>query len=140
VLPKPVNDDLQVTVHEWGTFTSVAGQDGKAIEWRTYRGHDDLPCFVDSFWGVKGNSSGSVRMETPVLYFYSPRNSAANVKVQFPKGTITEWYPKESGPRMANSIEWRNIQIAPDARPDFPAEDRTSHYYAARMTDAAPLQ
>ena len=81
VLPKPVNDDLQVTVHEWGTFTSVAGEDGKAIEWRTYRSHDDLPCFVDS-WGVKGNSAGSVRMETPVLYFYSPRNSAANVKVK----------------------------------------------------------
>jgi hypothetical protein len=22
-----------LTVHEWGTFTSVAGQDGSAIEW-----------------------------------------------------------------------------------------------------------
>lgn len=137
VLPKPVNDDLHITVHEWGTFTSVAGQDGKAIEWRTYRGHDDLPCFVDS-WGVKGNSPGSVRMETPVLYFYSPRNSTANVKVQFPKGTITEWYPRKWGNSM-NSVEWRDIQITPDADPDFPSEGRSSHYYAARETDAAPL-
>ena len=137
VLPKPVNDDLHITVHEWGTFTSVAGEDGKAIEWRTYRGHDDLPCFVDS-WGVKGNSPGSVRMETPVLYFYSPRNSTANVKVQFPKGTITEWYPRKWGNSM-NSVEWRDIQITPDADPDFPSEGRSSHYYAARETDAAPL-
>jgi hypothetical protein len=139
VLPKPV-DDTHMTVHEWGTFTSVAGDDGNAIEWRTYSGPADLPCFVYSFGGIKGNLSGSVRMETPVLYFYSSRNSAANVKVRFPKGTITEWYPKESGSRTPNSIEWRNIQIAPDARPDFPEEYRPSHYYAARLTDAAPLQ
>src|SRR6267143_1795257 len=85
VLPKP-DDDLQITVHEWGTFTSVAGADGNAIEWRTYNGPADLPCFVYSFGGIKGNLSGSVRMETPVLYFYSPRNSAANVEVRFPKG------------------------------------------------------
>src|SRR6266850_385984 len=139
VLPKPV-DDTQTTVHEWGTFTSIAGDDGNAIQWRTYRSSDDLPCFVYSFGGFKGGLSGSVRMETPVLYFYSPRNSAANVKVQFPKGTLTEWYPKESGRRTTNSIEWRNIRIAPDAAPDFPVEDRGSHYYAARLTDAAPLQ
>lgn len=33
-------------------------------------------------------------METPVLYFYSAREVTANVKVQFPHGVITEWYPK----------------------------------------------
>src|SRR6267143_1500910 len=117
VLPKRV-DDTQMTVHEWGTFTSVSGDDGRAIQWRTYGGSGDLPCFVYSFGGIKGNLFGSVRMETPVLYFYSPRNSVANVKVRFPKGTITEWYPKESGRRIPDSIEWHNIQIAPEAAPD----------------------
>src|ERR1700758_3804991 len=81
-LPKPA-DDPRITVHEWGTFTSVAGADGNAVEWRTYSGRSDLPCFIYSFAGIKGNLSGSVRMETPVLYFYSPLNSTANVKVRF---------------------------------------------------------
>ena len=35
-----------LTVHEWGTFTSVAGRNGKAIEWRPAGGPTDLPCFV----------------------------------------------------------------------------------------------
>src|ERR1700751_5817331 len=74
VLPKPV-DDMPATVHEWGTFTSVAGDDGNAVQWRTFAGRPDLPCFVYSFGGIKGNLSGTVRMETPVLYFYSSRNS-----------------------------------------------------------------
>ena len=25
--------DPELTAHEWGTFTSIAGKDGKAIEW-----------------------------------------------------------------------------------------------------------
>ncbi len=138
-LPK-ANDQVSVTVHEWGTFTSIAGEDGTAIAWRTYGGPTDLPCFVNSFGGFKGGLFGSVRMETPVLYFYGSRESSANVKILFPKGTITEWYPQESGMRSNGSIEWRDIRISPDAAPDFPAERGTSHYYAARQTDAAPLQ
>ncbi|PYR99403.1 MAG: hypothetical protein DMG12_20655 [Acidobacteria bacterium] len=114
-LPK-ANDQVSVTVHEWGTFTSIAGEDGTAIAWRTYGGPTDLPCFVNSFGGFKGGLFGSVRME------------------------ITEWYPQESGMRSNGSIEWRDIRISPDAAPDFPAERGTSHYYAARQTDAAPLQ
>jgi hypothetical protein len=39
---------------------------------------------------------GTVRMETPVLYFYSPRETTVSVKVSFAKGTITEWYPHAS--------------------------------------------
>src|SRR5205814_5646205 len=92
------------------------------------------------FGGFKGGLFGSVRMETPVLYFYGSRESSANVKILFPKGTITEWYPQESGMRSNGSIEWRDIRVSPDAAPDFPAERGTSHYYAARQTDAAPLQ
>ena len=33
-------------VHEWGTFTSVAGPDGTAVEWTPLAGPNDLPCFV----------------------------------------------------------------------------------------------
>ena len=38
----------------------------------------------------------TVRMETPVLYFYSARKTTVSVAVDFPKGLITEWYPHAS--------------------------------------------
>ena len=69
VLPKP-NDRLDVTAHEWGTFTSVAGEDGMPVPWFSYTGPLDLPCFVYNFGGSKILIRGTVRMETPVLYFY----------------------------------------------------------------------
>src|SRR2546426_7164447 len=142
VLPRAA-DRADLTVHEWGTFTSIAGEDGLAVPWRTYGGRQDLPCFVNTygFGGLKSNLSGTVRMETPVLYFYSSRESVANVKVLFPKGTITEWYPQQSGPRSdIISVTWHNIRVSPDAAPEFPTGLGASHYYAARETDAAPLQ
>src|SRR5205823_97019 len=81
-------------VHEWGTFTSVAGENGTAITWRPFGDPTDLPCFVDrsrfvdQVRNVKGSLMGTVRMETPVLYFYASREATANVKVRFPKGVI----------------------------------------------------
>src|SRR5438105_11936806 len=85
-----------LTVHEWGTFTSVAGEDGSAIDWDTLGGKDDLPAFVNNvgYRCFKWRLAGTVRMETPVMYFYSQREVTARVKVQFPHGVITEWYPK----------------------------------------------
>ena len=35
-----------LVVHEWGTFTSVAGPDGQAVPWHPLSGSSDLPCFV----------------------------------------------------------------------------------------------
>src|ERR1051325_9791746 len=101
----------QLVVHEWGTFTTVAGEDGRAIDWLPLGGPTDLPCFVEHFdhrplvkvFGseapVAGFAAGpaalraKVRMETPVLYFYGPRDTRANVRVRFPRGLMTEWYP-----------------------------------------------
>src|SRR5579863_6463957 len=83
------------TVHEWGTFTSIAGANGMALEWQPFGGPTDLPCFVHRFQiGFKGSLSGTVRMETPVIYFYTPQATTARVHVAFPRGYITEWYPK----------------------------------------------
>ena len=39
------------------------------------------------------NEDGTVSMETPVLYFYSDKEQRATVRVDFPQGWITEWYP-----------------------------------------------
>jgi hypothetical protein len=84
-----------LTVHEWGTFTSVAGEDGSAVEWEALGGKDDLPSFVNrQYLCFKSSLTGTVRMETPVIYFYSPHEVTASVNVAFPHGAITEWYPK----------------------------------------------
>jgi ABC-type amino acid transport substrate-binding protein len=47
------------TVHEWGTFTSIAGADGQAERWLPQGGVSDLPCFVErSLFNIKGNLAG----------------------------------------------------------------------------------
>src|SRR6267154_2761824 len=38
-----------LTAHEWGTFTSIAGSDGQAVEWSPLSGSTDLPAFVEHF-------------------------------------------------------------------------------------------
>src|SRR4029450_818322 len=59
-------------VHEWGTFTSVAGTDGHAVEWLPLSTSNDLPRFVDRLrFNVKSVLPAKIRMETPVLYFYT---------------------------------------------------------------------
>ena len=138
-LPKAA-DDIGMAVHEWGTFTSIAGSDGLPVKWRAgaFGGDADLPCFVDRYVPRAG-LAGTVRMETPVLYFYSSKASTANVKVSFPNGTISKTYPTVSRRVGGSMIEWQNVRIQPAAAPDFPVGGH-SHYYAARETDAAPLQ
>src|SRR5271170_5100090 len=91
-----LHPDQGLTVHEWGTFTSVAGEDGAGIKWNVLGCKSDLPKFVidRGYRNFKSTIGGTVRMETPVMYFYSSREVTANVKVQFPQGTMTEWYPK----------------------------------------------
>jgi hypothetical protein len=140
LMSKPA-DLVDVKVHEWGTFTSIAGEDGSAIAWQPYGGPNDLPCFVNRSFAVsKGGLTGTVRMETPVLYFYGSHEATANVRVDFPKGVITEWYPQRSEAKEdTGKIEWKNIRLSPSASPVFPVEPLPSHYYAARQTDAAPL-
>jgi hypothetical protein len=146
-------DPTSLVVHEWGTFTSVAGLDGAAVEWAPLVAPSDLPCFVDKVaFGNKGWIPGTVRMETPVLYFYTAEDRTVDVRVRFRKGVITEWYPNADVCPMkiepdtmrkadlGSVAEWKNVQILPKADETYPRESEGSHYYAARETDAAPLQ
>jgi hypothetical protein len=91
----------------------------------------------------------TVRMETPVLYFYGPREQTVSVNVRFPQGLITEWYPRAEVPavnapirltQQTGQIDWKQVTITPGANPAFLVEDGASHYYAARATDAAPVR
>jgi len=141
--------DNPMVAHEWGTFTSVAAEDGHAVPWAPLRGAPDLPCFVArSGQAVKWEIGGLVRMETPVLYFYSQRPLTLDVHVGFPLGVMTEWYPQASrigtgdgGPVYRNgSIEWNGVNLLPGTDLEFPSSKGASRYYAARNTDAVPLR
>jgi hypothetical protein len=143
---KSVPAENQLVVHEWGTFTSIAGKDGVALDWRPLNGPSDLPKFVHTIeegGGLrhppgKGDLRARVRMETPVLYFYSASEMDVSVKVDFPKGKITEWYPQA---RAASAgIDWGRLKVMPGAALTFPVESAHSHYYPAREVDAAPVQ
>jgi len=128
-------------VHERGTFTSASRPDGAPVQWAPLLDADDLPNFICSlpgFRNLKLNWRAWVRMETPVLYFYTPHQTTVSVKVDFPKGRITEWYPQAK--LSGSSIDWRQVDIQPQAEAQFPVESRKSHYYPARKTDAAPLR
>ena len=60
---------------------------------RTYPSFVDRRDVVDQSQGC----AGTVRMETPVIYFYAPRAMTVNVSVQFRQGVITEWFPRPAG-------------------------------------------
>ena len=118
---RPAAMSGELAVHEWGTFTTVAGPDGRAIDWLPLGGPSDLPCFVQHFdndpyvktlpdsgrgrerRGVRRGPptihaarrlmAARVRMETPVLYFYSDRDTTVRVRVKFHHGLMTEWFP-----------------------------------------------
>src|SRR5882672_1967812 len=129
-------------VHEWGTFTSVSTADGKAQLWNPLSGPSELPSFVyrssasQCFKGSRANLA-LVRMETPVLYFYSDHDVRASVKVDFPRGCFSEWYPLAR--TEMQTIEWNGFVAQPGAKEKFPIDRSRSHYYPARETDAAPL-
>ncbi|MEO7933176.1 MAG: hypothetical protein ABIT76_08475 [Chthoniobacterales bacterium] len=105
------------TVHEWGTFTTVSGSDGTLLP-GLQREEEGLPPFVESHEGMENwgntpsNADGhfsvgkgwlrplknvTVKMETPVIYFYTDQEFQAHVEVDFHGGSISQWYPSRSG-------------------------------------------
>jgi hypothetical protein len=100
------NHQKGFVAHEWGTFTSIQGSDGKLLNWRPLQ-TSRLPQFVYNWQnaGFNRQATGPTpftksvmitlqRMETPVIYFYANEKQSVDVSVDFPKGLITEWYPQ----------------------------------------------
>jgi hypothetical protein len=85
-------DGRRLVVHEWGTFTTVQGSDGVVLEGLRHE-ERDLPPFVHDLRDYTGVSGVSPKMETPVLYFYAPTERKVRVRVRFPRGVVTQWYP-----------------------------------------------
>ncbi|NBX16193.1 MAG: hypothetical protein EBR09_02380 [Proteobacteria bacterium] len=111
------------SVHEWGTFTSLVGADG-SIQQGMFGEDEQLPQFVHNFGERPPNSAPpppsrspsspapacpgapklpcefligqtiTQKMETPVVYFYSDEPLVVNFSVSFPKGIISQSFPK----------------------------------------------
>jgi hypothetical protein len=133
----------RLIIHEWGTFTTVSSADGTQYYWNSLLGPSELPGFV---YGAPDAREGFcpkyaptlARMETPVLYFYTDRDLKVSVKVGFPSGKITEWYPRALSTNPG--IDWGSITVLPRAQVDLLNDRKKSHYYPARETDASPIQ
>jgi len=142
--PDGLSDRL--IAHEWGTFTSVSTADGRRQLWSPLTGPSDLPGFVYRSQEQRQFAQRDcvkcgwayVRMETPVLYFYTDRETSVSVNVSFPQGRITEWYPRAR--EVGSGINWGGFTLQPGAPANFPVEKKQSHYYPARETDAAPIK
>jgi hypothetical protein len=146
-----------LVAHEWGTFTSIAGNSGAAVEWYPWAAPSDLPDFIEHLEAreLKLSLNGTIRMETPVIYFYSSRETTLSVHVSFAKGLITEWYPHAtrstpdrgkvrnaslSRNQPDGSVSWERVALRPDREGALPRERAPSRYYAARETGATPLE
>ena len=156
----------------------MQGADGQLLRWRPLQS-SELPAFVHD-WGrpgvnvlpqflMPGGKGGLVtlqRMETPVIYFYSDNPLTADVSVGFPKGIITEWYPRPSqiGPAEISRVglptnvppvdaaaslgesrvTWRDLTLIPPAEASLsgrlPADNHGRNYFAARKTSSDFVQ
>jgi len=123
--------------HEWGTFTTLSGSDGKLLSGLQLE-EEQLPKFVYShkdfsrpstipshvlarnltfpityrrrnipLKGLFGKrlKNVTVKMETPVLYFYSKDKQNITVNVNFNGGSISQWYPKRAQGETLGSLQ-----------------------------------
>jgi hypothetical protein len=121
----------KLVVHEWGTFTSLQDEDGKAVGGintddepvpafvHQLRKHllieptDLPPCF---FQGAPHcHPDVTLRLETPVVYFYPPKPRSnpltADVRVRFRRGWLTEFYPDAvaDAPGLAGTFNFGHL-------------------------------
>jgi len=164
------NDKL--VVHEWGTFTALQNERGQPLGGINID-DEPVPKFVhnlnrhvlqSSYTLAEIHSKGApqrhpyvtVRLETPVIYFYPPESQggpmSVDVDVSFRGGWLTEFYPHalayapglkensfEFGPITPNTVgrlSWRDLKIG--AGGNWP--ETTEHVWTApRMTEATPV-
>jgi hypothetical protein len=98
-------------VHEWGTFTCLQDETGRAIG-AINSDDEPVPAFVHHAAISVANSNAiplsagkftpvcyppvTMRLETPVVYFHLPQNApptTVSVRVAFHGGWLTEFYP-----------------------------------------------
>lgn len=142
----------ELTVHEWGTFLAMSGSDGMTLDGMYHEEHA-LPGFVHTRSRDQLRlHSALVKGETPVIYFYTDQPQQVSVRVDFPSGIWTQWYPQASlvGPSLttatlpeprAGHISW-NVSLRPAGATDpaLPVTNPDALWQFARQVDAAYVQ
>lgn len=130
----------KLVVHEWGTFTSLQDDNGRALP-GINADDEPLPGFVASIpinYEVTSKFSKAVprlhpqvtmRLETPVVYFYPPADAKLPMTVTFSAkfngGLLTQFFPKAQVSEMsltpkqivrvdsngAGTLTWKDIKI-----------------------------
>ena len=171
--------DNDFVVHEWGTFTSVSGSNGEFLD-GLYLEEEELPRFVheiknphDPMMGLKFRGLGlppnhlkgvNIKMETPVIYFYSDKERTVDVNVKFKDGVVNQWYPQSSNDRsqkigveplavnsvyhrdfrtpFTDTLDWKVKVLSPDTDLTYTnsQEQETPTWINPRFTDANMLQ
>lgn len=110
---REVNAPDPIVAHEWGTITTRHAPDGTPMgRLNRIDSSDALPSFVHRYEPaqtannpekslvktslVPGRPDVTMRLETPVIYFYPPRGGtqpAFDVTVRFRGGVVNEFYP-----------------------------------------------
>jgi hypothetical protein len=127
----------KLTVHEWGTFTSLQDELGGTVS-GINTDEEPLPDFVHDLNGVAGTVSQgkgaplhypdiTMRLETPVIYFHpsSAQPLTVDVKVTFRGGWLTQFYPNAlcSAPgaffqldaRTTGKLTWSKLTVGGEA-------------------------
>jgi hypothetical protein len=157
----------KLVVHEWGTFTALQDETGRAIGGINVN-DEPLPVFVHRIGpgvvnddnGGKGLSVGlpdvTMRLETPVIYFYPPASgdkvSTVDVSATFNGGLLTEFYPNsqlmidgkpatQPSERITESLRggvtWKNVTIGTND----PMPLTNSHVWVSpRNVDSSPIE
>lgn len=166
LLLSPVKGDDGFEVHEWGTFTTFHTPNGMPHEWFQALQHNEhLPAFVKTT-GFPKNGIYMMRMETPVIYFYTDQPKKVEVKASMIQGGVSEVFPEPkyrinlqkthhcavkvgSQHRVLYRLNrpaqqvWK-VQLTPPD-PDQPAilledeNDPNNHYFAARAVPEAAI-
>jgi len=154
--PTPAN----LVVHEWGTFTSVDSSTGVLME-GLHHEEEPLPAFVHGRGAVAGGPVAPAgksmetqpvgvtqKMETPVLYFYGTAPAGLRVRVDFPAGVVSEWFPNAAtfGPALgtvtvpsAGYMEWRGALAPGASAADFPAVAPDDIWAPSRKVASVPV-
>lgn len=156
-----------LVVHEWGTFTSVNGSDGALLE-GLHHEEEALPAFVHGrggsatgtpaeqtrFKSMEAQPAGvTQKLETPVIYFYGDAGRA-RVRVDFPRGILSEWFPDASAfgpaismllpavapPLASGFMEWQVDLVPGMADADFPAAPPDNIWIPSRRVASVPVR
>ena len=151
----------RLVVHEWGTFTVLQDERGDGLV-AINSDDEPLPDFTHRIFekltakvlltkgGPRLHPRVTMRLETPVVYFYPPAGATlpmkVDVSVEFRGGWLTEFYPRaevaidretKSGddfgfldvlsPKTEGRLTWSDLKVGVDAQ----GPKTTSHVWLA---------